>query len=68
MVALNNGLRAAATTRVALLPGAAGHLHDIRTPLMLLILANLAAAPHTRRAFTDRLHAATAQRGTRRSL
>jgi hypothetical protein len=40
-------------SRSALLLGAAGELHDIRTPLVLLILCNVAAALYVRRAFAD---------------
>jgi hypothetical protein len=36
---------------VALIVGAAGHLHDIRTPLAILIACNVAAALYVRRAF-----------------
>jgi len=53
MVAFNNALLAFAGICVALVLGAAGHLHDIRTPLALLILANIAAALYARRAFRD---------------
>jgi hypothetical protein len=53
MVAFNNALLAFAGICVALVLGAAGHLHDIRTPLALLILANVAAALYARRAFRD---------------
>jgi hypothetical protein len=53
MVALYNGLIAAVAVVVALLLGAAGELHDIRTPLVLPILCNVAAALYVRRAFAD---------------
>ena len=53
MVAFNNALLAFAGICVALLLGAAGHLHDIRTPLALLILANVGAALYARRAFRN---------------
>jgi MFS family permease len=53
MVALYNGLIAAVAVVVALLLGAAGELHDIRTPLLILILCNVAAALYVRRAFAD---------------
>jgi MFS family permease len=53
MVAFNNALLAFAGICVALVLGAVGHLHDIRTPLALLIVANIAAALYARRAFRD---------------
>lgn len=53
MIALNNAALASAGIVVALILGAAGHLHDIRTPLVLLILANVATALYARRALAD---------------
>jgi hypothetical protein len=53
MVGFGNALLACAGIVVALIVGAAGHLHDIRTPLVILILCNAAAALYTRRAFAD---------------
>jgi len=47
------GLYFGAGIVAALILGAAGHLHDIRTPLALLILANIGAALYARRAFAD---------------
>jgi hypothetical protein len=42
-----------ASVGVAFGLGLVGHLHDIRTPLVILILVNLAAAFYARRAFAD---------------
>ncbi|MGH6915959.1 MAG: MFS transporter, partial [Geminicoccales bacterium] len=53
MIGLSNALLACVAVVVALLVGAAGHLHDIRTPLVILILFNIAAALYARRAFAD---------------
>jgi hypothetical protein len=53
MAGFSNALLACAGIVVALIIGAAGHLHDIRTPLVLLILCNAAAALYARRAFAD---------------
>jgi signal transduction histidine kinase len=53
MVAFNNALIAFAGVIVALILGAAGHLHDIRTPLVMLILGTVAVAFYVPRAFAD---------------
>jgi MFS family permease len=53
LIGLSSALLACAGTAVALVLGLAGHLHDIRTPLVLLILANLVAALYVPRAFAD---------------
>jgi hypothetical protein len=53
MVAFNNALLAFAGICAALVLGAAGHLHDIRTPLAMLIVANIGAALYARRAFRN---------------
>jgi hypothetical protein len=51
MAGFSNAVLACAGIVVALIVGAAGHLHDIRTPLVILIACNVAAALYTRRAF-----------------
>ena len=53
MVAFNNALLALAGVSVALVLAFAGHLHDIRTPLVMLIIANIVAALFVPRAFAD---------------
>ena len=53
MAGLSNALIACAGIVLALVVGAAGHLHDIRTPLAILIVFNVAAALYTRRAFAQ---------------
>jgi MFS family permease len=53
MAGFSNALLACAGIVVALIVGAAGHLHDIRTPLVILIACNVAAALYARRAFAD---------------
>jgi hypothetical protein len=52
MAAFGSALLAFAGIVMALLLGAAGHLRDINTPLVCLILLNLAAAAYVPRAFT----------------
>ena len=56
LIALGSALMAAAGVVVALVLGLVGHLHDIRTPLVILILLNIAAAlyvPHALAAKAD---------------
>lgn len=53
LLALASAVLATASVVVALVLGLAGHLHDIRTPLVILILLNLAAAFYAPRAFAD---------------
>jgi MFS family permease len=53
MVAYASALLSCLSIVVALLIGAVGHLHDIRTPLVILILLNIAAALYVPRAFAD---------------
>lgn len=50
LLALSSALLAAAGVGVALILGVVGHLHDIRTPLAILILINIAAALYVPRA------------------
>jgi hypothetical protein len=51
MAGFSNALVACAGIVVALIVGAAGHVHDIRTPLVILIVCNVAAALYARRTF-----------------
>jgi MFS family permease len=53
MLAVSSALLACASIVVAVIVGIAGHLHDIRTPLVILILFSLVAAAYTRRVFAD---------------
>ena len=50
LLALSSALLACAGILVALALGAAGHLHDIRMPLVILIVLNVAAAVYAKRA------------------
>jgi MFS family permease len=51
MFGLSNALLTCASVGVAFVLGLVGHLHDIRTPLVILMVVNLAAALYARRAF-----------------
>ncbi|MEM7021676.1 MAG: MFS transporter [Pseudomonadota bacterium] len=53
LVAFSSGAMALTGILVALVIGLAGHLHDITTPLYILVALNLAAALCVRRAFAD---------------
>jgi hypothetical protein len=53
LLALSSALLAVAAVGSALVLGLAGHLHDIRTPLVILIGLNLASALYVRRAFAE---------------
>jgi hypothetical protein len=53
MLAVSSALLACASIVVAVIVGVAGHLHNIRTPLVILILFSLVAAAYTRRVFAD---------------
>jgi MFS family permease len=55
MVAFSSALVAFTGVITGLILGAAGHLHDIRTPLVMLILCNVATALYVRRAFADQV-------------
>jgi hypothetical protein len=61
MVAFASALLSCLSIAVALLIGAVGHLHDIRTPLVILILLNIAAALYVPRAFADQAPASPQQ-------
>jgi hypothetical protein len=51
MLALSSASTACLAVVGALVVGFAGHLHDIRTPLAILILVNIVTAIYVRRAF-----------------
>jgi hypothetical protein len=51
MLAFGSASTACVAIADALLVGFAGRVHDIRTPLVILILVNLATAIYVRRAF-----------------
>ncbi|MEM7021675.1 MAG: hypothetical protein AAF637_03690 [Pseudomonadota bacterium] len=53
LLALSSALLACAGILVALALGAAGHLHDIRTPLVILIALNVVAAIYVARVFGE---------------
>lgn len=53
MFGLSNALLTCASIVVAVIVGIAGHLHDIRTPLVILILGTVAVAFYVPRAFAD---------------
>ena len=53
LIATGNALMWTLAIVVALLLGAAGHLHDIRTPLVLLMTFNVAAMLYVLAALRD---------------